>query len=98
MRIAEYKQIDTKIVPEEIYHAAEYDADGNLAADAYTETVDVEVPVMGMVYRDATAEEIAEAEQMQAEMPKPEPTAEEQLADLAEYVNVLTEMLLGGGE
>ena len=32
---------------------------------------------MGMVYRDMTPEEIAEAEKLQAEMPEPEPTPEE---------------------
>lgn len=36
------------------------------------------------VAREMTAEEIAELERLQAEMPEPEPTAEERLAALEE--------------
>ena len=36
------------------------------------------------VYRDMTAAEMAELERLQAEMPAPEPTAEERLAALEE--------------
>ena len=51
------------------------------------------------VTRDMTAEEIAEMERMQAEMPTPEPTPEERLAKLeaenAQLKEVL-ELLLSG--
>ena len=79
MRIAEYKQVSTRIEQQVVHHKAEYDEDGNIIAEAWDETVEVEAPVMGMVYRDATPEEISEFERQQAELPPPEPTPEERL-------------------
>lgn len=79
MRIAEYKQVSTRTEQRVIHHAAEYDDDGNIISEAYDVTVEVDVPVMGMVYRDATPEEEAEFERQQAETPPPEPTPEERL-------------------
>ena len=79
MRIAEYKQIGmkeetrTRVVP------ATYDDEGILLTEEKTEECTVEVPVMGMVYRDATPEEIAEFERQQAETPVQEPSPEERL-------------------
>ena len=40
-------------------------------------------------YIDMTAEEIAELEQLAAEQPAPEPTAEERIAVLEEALNML---------
>lgn len=40
-------------------------------------------------YFDMTAEEIAELEQLAAEQPAPEPTAEERIAVLEEALNML---------
>lgn len=82
MRIAEYKQVSTHTEQRVIHHDTEYDDDGNIAAEAWDETVEVEVPVMGLVYRDATPEEVSEFERQQAEMPEPEPTPEERMDDL----------------
>ena len=79
MRIAEYKQISTRIEQRVIHHEAEYDENGNIITEAWDETVEVQVPVMGMVYRDATPEEIAEMERQKAEIPEPEPTPDERL-------------------
>ena len=79
MKIAEYKQISTRTEQRIIQHATEYDDDGNIIAEAWDETVEVQVPVMGMVYRDATPDEISEFERQQAETPPPEPTPEERL-------------------
>ena len=79
MRIAEYKQVSTRTEQRVIYLPAEYDDDGNIIAEACDVTVEVQVPVMGMVYRDATPEEISEFELQQAETPPPEPTPEERL-------------------
>lgn len=39
------------------------------------------------IYRDMTAEEIAELEKMQSEAPESEPTAEEQIADLKSRID-----------
>lgn len=50
-------------------------------------------------YRNATADEIAEYERMQAEMPKPEPTPEERLSALEEenaHLKEALELLLSG--
>lgn len=77
MRIAEYKQIDTRTESYTVTIPAEYDEEGNLISEEHEETRTREVPVMGMVYRDMTAEEIAEMEKIQAEMPEPEISSEE---------------------
>ena len=51
------------------------------------------------IYRDMTAEEIAELEQLAAEQPTPEPTAEERIATLekdnAELREAMDALLLG---
>lgn len=94
MKIAEYKQIDTKVVTNTIM-VDDYDTETGENIGSHEETVTKEVPVMGVVYRDATTEEIAEAEREAAEMPPPEPTLEEQLADLADLVGVLAEVTFG---
>ena len=41
------------------------------------------------IYRNMTAEEIAELERLAAEQPAPEPTAEERIAALEEALNML---------
>lgn len=89
MRIGEYKQISTRTEQRVVYHEAEYDDDGNITSEAWTETVEVEVPVMGMVYRDATPEEVAEFERQQAEMPGPEQTTEERLDKVEQRTDTL---------
>ncbi|MGN1368446.1 MAG: hypothetical protein ACI4WX_06235 [Aristaeellaceae bacterium] len=92
MRIAEYKQVSTRLEQRVIHHAAEYAEDGSITAEAWDETVEVQVPVMGTIYRDATPEEEAEFERQRAEMQEPEPTPEERLdqveavSDMA-YIN-----------
>ena len=82
MRIAEYRQVSTRTEQRVIHHDAIWDGNGNIIAGEWDETVEVQVPVMGMVYRDATPEEEAEFERQKAEMPPPELTPEERLAAL----------------
>lgn len=82
MRIAEYKQVSSRTEQRVIHHDDVWDDNGNIIARAWDETVEVQVPVMGMAYRDATPEEIAEFERQQAELPEPEPTPEERLAEV----------------
>lgn len=72
-----------------IHHAAEYAEDGSIAAEAWDETVEVQVPVMDTVCRDATPEEEAEFERQKAEMPEPEHTAEERLNKLEPRTDAL---------
>lgn len=92
MRYGVYKQVSTRTEHRSVHHEAEYDDDGNITAEAWDETVEVQVPVMGMAYRDATPEEIAEMERAQAEMPEPDMTTDERLdqvesvSDMA-YIN-----------
>ena len=92
MRIAEYKQISTRTEQQTIIHPAEYDEQGQIVSEEWDETVEVQVPVMGMVYRDATTEEEAESARAAAELPEPEMTTEERLdqvesvSDMA-YIN-----------
>lgn len=62
MRIAEYKQVDTNTITEQV---PILDEEGMETGEF--ETVTREVPVMQMVYRDMTAEEEAEALAQQAE-------------------------------
>lgn len=92
MIIAEYKQISTRTEQQTIIHPAEYDEQGQIEREAWEEIIEKQVPVMGLVYRDATTEEIAEMERAQAEMPEPEMTTEDRLdqvesvSDMA-YIN-----------
>lgn len=51
-----------------------------------------------IIYRDMTAEEIAELEKMQSEMPEPEPTPEDRIKQLEEQLKAVTTILLGGDE
>ena len=76
MRIAEYKQTGTCTEEYTVTIPPEYDDAGNLISEEQEETRIREVPVMGMVYRDMTREEIVEAEKLLADMPEPEPTEE----------------------
>ena len=85
MKVAEYKQTGTRTetVP------PEYDEEGNLISEEHEETRTREIPVMGMVYRDMTPEEIAKLEKIQAEMPEPQSTAEERLNKVEQRTDTL---------
>ena len=99
MRIGEYKQISTRTEQRVVHHGTEHDEDGNIIKEAWEEIVEVQVPVMGMVYRDATPEEVAEMERQQAEMPEPEPSPEERLDTLETTTDdmiLLMAELIGG--
>lgn len=100
MRIAEYKQVDTKTEEYTVTIPAEYDNEGKLITEEHEEIRTREVPVMGKVYRDMTPEEIAEAERLQANIPEPEPTPEERLNTLETTTDDIVLMLADiiGGE
>lgn len=89
MKIAEYTQTGTRTESYTVTIPAEYDDEGILISEEHEETRTREAPVMGMVYRDMTAEEIAELEKMQAEMPEPQPTAEERLDKVEQRTDTL---------
>ena len=47
------------------------------------------------IYRDMTAEEIAELEKMQSEAPAPTPTIEERVASVEEDTAIIRAILMG---
>lgn len=99
LKVAEYKQTGTRTESYTVTIPAEYDDEGKLITEEYEETRTREVPVMGMVYRDMTPEEIAEAERLQANIPEPEPTPEERLNTLETTTDDIVLMmadLIGG--
>lgn len=61
---------------------AKYNEMGELIAESYDETYTVNIPVMEPRNVEMTAEEIAEIERMQAQMPAPASPAEDRLADV----------------
>ena len=80
---------------------AQYSEMGELIADAYDETYTVTVPVMEPRNVEMTADEIAELEAMQANMPAPSPTPEQRLDVLEGTTDDIVLMmadLIGGGE
>ncbi len=87
MIIAEYKRIDTKTATNTIM-VDDYDPETGEVIGQHEETVTKEIPVMGMVYRDSTPEEIAESERMARSMPMPEPTIEDKVNALMQYMGL----------
>ena len=87
MKINELKQIGTKEETRTRVVPATYDDEGNLLTEETTEEFTVEVPVMGMVYRDATPEEI-EAMQ-QEEIPDMPRSPEDRIAELESALDTL---------
>ena len=87
MRIGEYKQIDLEIV-ESIAIVDDYGDNGEIIGQ-HEETIRKEVPIMGMVYRDATPEEEAQAEAERAEYERQkamrEPTIDERMLAVEEH-------------
>lgn len=80
---------------------AQYSEMGELIAEAYDETYTVTVPIMEAQNVEMTAEEIAEIEAMQAQMPKPAPTPEQRLDMLENTTDDIVLMmadLIGGSK
>lgn len=72
---------------------AQYNEMGELISDSYDETYTVTVPIMEAQNVEMMAEEIAEMEAMQAEMPEPSPTPEQRLDVLEPTTNDLVEII-----
>lgn len=80
---------------------AQYNEMGELIAESYDETYTVTVPVMEAQNVEMTADEIAELEAIQAQMPEPVPTPEQRLDTLENTTDDIILMmadLIGGGE
>ena len=75
---------------------AQYNEIGELITDAYDETYTVTVPIMEAQNVEMTAEEIAELEAMQAQMPEPVPDPSD--ARMTEIEAALIELaaMIGG--
>lgn len=95
MRIAEYKQIDAEII-ENTMLVDDLDENGEVIGQ-HEVTITEEKPVMGLVYRDMTAEEEAEAraeaERMAEIERNREPSAEERLAMVEDAFAELCEVI-----
>lgn len=93
-RTGEYKQTGTRTEEYTVTIPAEYDDEGKMAVEEHEEVRTREVPVMGLVYRDMTEEEIAEIEQMQSEVPETEATTEDRIEAQVMYTALMTDTLL----
>ena len=89
MKVTEYKQTGTRTESYTVTVPPEYDEEGNLISEEHEETRTREIPVMGMVYRDMTPEEIAELKKIQTELPEQQPTAEERLDKVEQRTDTL---------
>ena len=98
MRIAEYKKTGTKTEEYKVTIPPEYDEEGNLISEEHEEIRTREVPVMGMVYRDMTPEEITEMEKLQKEMPEEQPTQQDRIEAQVMYTALMTDTLLEESE
>ena len=98
MRKAEYKQTGTRTESYTVTVPAEYDDEGKLISEEHKEIRTREVPVMGMVYRDMTPEEIAELEKIQTELPEEQPTQQDRIEAQVMYTALMTDTLLESEE
>lgn len=96
MRIAEYKKIGIKTEEYKIIVPAEYDEKGNITSIEHEETRTKEVPVMGLVYRDMTNDELNELEKEKAELPQEEATQQDRIEAQVMYTALMTDTLLEG--
>lgn len=88
VKIGERTEILERIVP------AVYGEDGELLTPETVEQYTVNVPIMEARNVEMTAEEIAELETQRAEMPEPEPSPEERMAELEAQNQMLTQCLM----
>ena len=98
MKIAEYKQTGTRTEEYKVTVPPEHDDEGNIISEEHEETRTREVPVMGMVYRDMTPEEIAELEKIQTELPEEQPTQQDRIEAQVMYTALMTDTLLESEE
>ena len=101
MRVAEYKQIDERTEEYTVTIPAEYDEEGNIIVEEHEEIRTRTVPVMGMVYRDMTEEEIAEMQtemqKQQEQIPAEEPSQLDRIEAQMMYTALMTDTLIEEG-
>jgi len=98
MKVSEYKQTGIRTESYTVTIPAEYDEEGNIISEEHEETRTREAPVMGMVYRDMTPEEIAELEKIQTELPEEQPTQQDRIEAQVMYTALMTDTLLESEE
>ena len=95
VKIGEREETRIRTIP------TQYNEMGELIADSYDETYTVTVPMMEPRNVEMTAEEVAELEAMQSEMPVHESTPEQRIDALENTTDDIILMmadLIGGGE
>ena len=97
MKVAEYKQIDKRTEEYTVTAPAEYDEEGNIIVEEHEEVRTRTVPVMGMVYRDMTEEELAEMQKQQEGLPKEEPSQLDRIEAQMMYTALMTDTLIEEG-
>ena len=97
MKVAEYKQIDKRTEEYTVTVPAEYDEEGNIIIEEHEEVRTRTVPVMGMVYRDMTEEEIAEMQKQQEQIPVEEPSQLDRIEAQMMYTALMTDTLIEEG-
>ena len=93
VKIGEHTEIRERIVP------SVYDENGEIVTEKTVEQYTVTVPIMEARNVEMTAEEIAEFERQQAELPEPEPSPDERLNELETTTDdmiLLMAELIGG--
>ena len=88
VRVGERTEIRERIVP------AVYDENGEIVTEKTVKQYTVTIPIMEARNVDMTPDEIAEFERQQAELPEPEPTAEERMEAQVLYTALMTDTLL----
>ena len=96
MKVAEYKQTGTRTESYTVTIPPEYDEEGNLISEEHEETRTKEVPIMGLVYRDMTNDELNELEKEKAELPQEEATQQDRIEAQVMYTALMTDTLLEG--
>lgn len=76
---------------------AEYDEEGNVISEEHEEIHTRTVPVMGMVYRDMTPEEIAEMQKQAEQLPVEEPSQLDRIEAQMMYTALMTDTLIEEG-
>ena len=97
MKVAEYKQIDKRTEEYTVTVPSEYDEEGNIIVEEHEEVRTRTVPVMGMVYRDMTEEEIAEMQKQQEQIPAEEPSQLDRIEAQTMYTALMTDTLIEEG-
>ena len=97
MRIAEYKRVDERTEEYTVNIPAEYDEEGNIIVEEHEEIRTRTVPVMGIVYRDMTEEEIAEMQRRQKQIPTEEPSQLDRIEAQTMYTALITDTLIEEG-